>query len=189
MNMRFFVIPVTALLAALAGGVVSHLLTNERLPELGNGTIRPTRIELVDEFGRIKAFIGTDRHGNTGLVFLDGQQRERAVFGVEYGSYQPTLVMRGGDGGDRVIFRLSPRVDDRPTILLRDHDSTRVQLGFDENDAPGPKDEDWAIRFSPPHSSQHDLAAVGVQRDPHDDKMYGYVVAKNKDGQTWYEPK
>jgi len=189
MNIRRLVVPATAFLAALAGGVVSRLLTTEPVSASRYGTIRATRFELVDESGRTRAFIGTDSERDTALVFLDDQRRERAIVGVWYGSYSPRLVMRGGDGKDRVIVHLSPRVDDRPTIFLRDHDSTRVSLGFDENDAPDPKDEDWAIRFSPPHSYQHDLAAVGVQRDPHDDKMHGYVVVKGKDGQAWYEPK
>jgi len=189
MNMRFLVIPATAVLAGLAGGLAPRLLTAQKSSGDRYDTIRATRIELVDESGKVRAFIGMDRERDTALVFVDDQKRERAIFGVWYGSSSPKVVMRGGDGKDRIIFNLSARVDDRPTIFLRDHDSTRVSLGFDENDAPDPKDEDWAIRFSPPHSYQHELASIGINRDPHDDKMKGFVFVKGKDGQAWYQPK
>jgi len=189
MNMRFLMMLVTALLAGLAGGLSSRLLTPQKSSDDHYGILRANRIELVDDSGRTKAFIGTDKERDTALVFLDDQHRERAVFGVGIGSYGPTLVMRGGDGEDRVIFRLSPRVDDRPTIFLRDHDTTRVSLGFDENDAPSPKDDLWALRFSPPHSDgQHNWAGIGFNRDS-GDKMEGFVFVKGKDGQKWYAPK
>jgi hypothetical protein len=188
MNMRYPTMLVTALLAGLAGGLAPRLLTVPKPSGNRYGTIRATRIELVDESGRVRAFIGTDKGRDTALVFVDDQKRERAVFGLWYGSSIPTLVMRGGDGEDRVTFRLSPRVDERPVILLRDHERTRVHLGFYENDAPGPQDEEWAIRFCAPYGFEGTLAAVGVQRDPHRDEAYGYVGIR-KDSQTWHELK
>jgi len=123
-------------------------------------------------------------------VFLDDKNRERAKFGVWPG-YTPKLVMTGGDGKDRVIFHLS-RVDDGPIILLRDHESTRVDLGFHANDAPSPMDEDWSVRFYGPFSPDalpYTLAATGISRDWNDNKMQGFVLAKGKEGQMFLEPK
>ena len=114
--------------------------------------------------------------------------RERAKFGVWPSSYTPKMVMTGEDGKERVSFHLS-HVDDRPMILLQDHQTTRVHLGFFQNDAPSPKDEDWGIRFYDPHGYENSLAAMGMRRDWNDDKMHGFVFAQGKDGQKWVEPK
>jgi hypothetical protein len=59
------VLPATAFLAALAGGVVSRLLTNATASAYG--TIRATRFELVDEAGKATAFIGADSERDTHL--------------------------------------------------------------------------------------------------------------------------
>ena len=98
------------------------------------------------------------------------------------------MVMTGGDGNERVVFHLS-HVDDRPMILLRDHERTRIHLGFYQNDAPSPMDEDWGIRFYEPHHYEDSLAAVGMRRDWNDNKMQGFVFAKGKEGQKFLEPK
>jgi hypothetical protein len=187
MNLRFPVVIATAAFAGLIGGLASRLLT---LPNLSEryGPIRATRIELVDNSGRTIAFIGTDKQQDTALVFLDEKNRERAKFGVWQSSYTPKMVMTGGDGNERVVFHLSA-VDDRPMILLRDHERTRVYLGFYQNDAPSPMEEDWGIRFYGPHLWEDSLAAVGMRRDWNDDKMQGFVFAKGKEGQKFFEPK
>jgi hypothetical protein len=72
-------------------------------------------------------------------------------------------------------------------ILLGDHERTRVHGGFFENDAPGPKDEDWGIRFYEPHN-QGTFATLGMRRDWNDDKMTGFVYVKGKDDQRWSQP-
>ena len=104
MNVRSFVVPSSAFLAALAGGLVSHLRTNETASAKPDGTLRATRIELVDQSGKTRAFIGTDSDRETALVFVDDQQRERAAFGLW--SYSPRLVMKVATAriGSYVIF-------------------------------------------------------------------------------------
>ncbi|HKA00039.1 MAG TPA: hypothetical protein VKE70_26190 [Candidatus Solibacter sp.] len=176
-----------AFLAGLAGGLTSRVLTPDRT-NLRVGTVRARRIELVDVTGKVTAFIGTDDQRDTAIVFLDEKMRERAKFGVWSGSYAPKMIMTGADGKERVAFHLS-RLDDRPIILLRDHQRTRVYLGFFQNDVPGPKDEDWGIRFYDPHGYENSLAAIGMRRDWNDDKMHGFVFVQGKDGQPWSEPK
>ena len=184
MNVRSLVVYVTAFVAGLAGGWTSRLL-----PIKHYAPIQATRIELVDESGRTRAFIGTDSERDTAVVFLDDQKRERAIFGVWDSSYSPKMVMKGGDGKERVVFHLS-NVDDRPMILLGDHERTRVRLGFFPNDAPSAKDEDWGLTFYKPHDFFHNrLAGIGMHRDWNDDKMFGSVYVEGKDGQIWYEPK
>ena len=150
------------------------------------GPLRTTRLELVDGSGQVRAFLGTDKEQDTALVFLDDQKRERIVFGVWASSYTPKMLIEGRDGNDRVALYLS-RVDDRPMILLGDHERTRVHGGFFENDAPGPKDEDWGIRFYEPHN-QGTFATLGMRRDWNDDKMTGFVYVKGKDDQRWSQP-
>ena len=185
MNIRFLAVPTVAFIAGLGGGWCSRLLPTLGIGELRAATVRANRIELIDATGKTKAFIGTDAHQDTALVFLDEEHRERAKFGVWPHSYTPKLVMTGGDGNERLVVHLS-HVDDRPMILLRDHERTRVHLGFYQNDAPSPKDEDWAIRFYEPHSEES-LAAVGMFRDADDERMRGFLFAQGKDGQKWFE--
>ena len=186
MQIRSLVVPTVAFLAGLAGGLTSRLLTSSSM-NLRLGTVQARRIELVDGAGRLTAFIGTDDQGDTAIVFLDGKMHERAKFGVWPGSSTPKLVMTGDDGKERVAFHLS-RLDDRPMILLQDHERTRVHLGFFQNDAPGPKDEDWGVRFYGPNGYDS-FAAMGMRRDWNDDKMHGFVFARGKDGKGWGEPK
>jgi hypothetical protein len=144
---------------------------------------------LIDSAGRVAAFIGRDDQQDTAIVFLDQQMRERAKFGVWPRSYRPKMVMTGGDGKERVDLHLSS-VDDRPTIFLRDHERTRVRLGFFQNDAPSPKDEDWGLRFyAPVDGYGNSLSAIGMRRDWNDDKMHGFVFSQGKEGQLWSEPK
>lgn len=100
------------------------------------------------------------------------------------------MVMTGWDGKDRVVFHLT-RVDDRPIILLRDRESTRIDLGFHAGDAPSLTEENWGIRFYAPFSPDalpDSLAALGIGRGS-DDKVQGFVSAKGKQGQVFSEPK
>ena len=121
------------------------------------------------------------------MVFLDDSRHARAKFGVLSGSFKPKMVMTGADGKERVVFHLS-KVDDRPAILLGDHERTRIHLGFYQNDVPSPKDEDWAIRFYDPQGYERSLAAVGMRRDWNDDKMHGFASVRGKGDQQWFEP-
>jgi hypothetical protein len=176
------------ILVALSAGFVGGLAGSRfKLNSLAEGVVRATRIEIVDELGRTKAFIGTDGQQHTALVFVDDKKRERAKFGVWSGSYTPTLVMTGADGNDRLAFNLG-RMDERPMITLRDHERARVSLGFYQNDAPSPKDEGWGIRFYDPHEWDESLAAMGMGRDWNDGKMTGFVFVRGKDKQTWSMP-
>ncbi len=97
------------------------------------------------------------------------------------------MVMTGEDGNERVVFHLN-RVDDRPVILLNDHERTRMSLGFYANDSPDPLDEDWGLRFLPPHSD-HFLSGVGMHRVWNDNRLEGFVYAFGKDGYPRVEPK
>lgn len=173
MNLRFLIVSVTAFLAGLAGGWTSRFLPTD-LSTSRYGTIRATRIELVDKTGNAKAFIGTDSDRDTALVFLDDKGRERAKFGLVYGPFAPMMVMYGGDGKERVVFQLS-MIDDRPMIFLGDQTGVRAHLGSYQNDAPDPKDENWGLWFYPPHNPERSLAGVGIRRDYTDDKIKGYV--------------
>ncbi len=118
MSMRLPGVLVACFVAGLMGGVVSHFFTHEKRSELRPGPIRATRIELVDEAGKTRAFLGTDNERDTALVFLDDHSQERAKFGVWANVYSPKLVMRGEDGKERIRFHLTA-VDDRPIIIIR----------------------------------------------------------------------
>jgi hypothetical protein len=186
MGTHFTAVLVAGFLAGLAGGVTSHFLTPEKWSGPGRGPIRATRIELVDEAGKTKAFLGVDTEQDTALVFLDDHNRERAKFGVWLSSYSPKFVMRGEDGKERIQFHLSA-VDDRPMILLGDHEHTRVHLGYHQNDT-GTPDESWSLAFYDPHIEGIPLSEGGVFQDYKSKRMAGFFYFKGKDGGL-HEPK
>ena len=179
MNMRFPVVLVIGFVAGLIGGVASHFSLPERQSNLRPGTIRATRIELVDKAGRIRAFIGTDSQEDTALVFLDDQNRERAEIGVWPNTYSPKLVMTGEDGKDRIRFHLSA-VDDRPIIMLGDHERNRVELGYHQNDTATP-DEAWSLVFYGPLSDDL-LSEGGIFQDFNSKQLGGFFYFRGKDG-------
>jgi hypothetical protein len=134
---------------------------------------------LVDSAGNTKALIGTDGEQDTALVFLDGQNRERAKFGLQHSVSTPTRVMNGEDGKERVVFHLS--VDDEiPMILLSDQDGIRVHLGYEPPDFPDPKWDDWGISFQLPHS-ERSIAAVWMGPDYTNGKLRAHFVAAMND--------
>ena len=191
MNMRFPAVLVVGFVAGLTGGVASHYLTPEKRSELRPGPIRATRIELVDEAGKTRAFLGTDDEQDTALVFLDDHSRERAKFGVWPNVYSPKLVMRGEDGMERIRFHLT-QVDDRPIIILGDHEHSRVELGYHQNDTLTP-DEAWSLVFYGPHGDDkpvygNPLIESGISQDYKTKQMGGFFYFRGKDG-SLHEPK
>jgi len=180
MTMHLPVVLVAGFLAGISGGVTSHFITPERQSDLRQGPIRATRIELVDEAGKTKAFIGDDKEQDTALVFLDDHYRERMKIGVWPNSYSPKLVMRGNDGKERVRFHLSV-VDDRPIIVLGDHEHSRLALGYHQNDTLTP-DEAWSLAFYGPHGDGDPLSENGIFQDYHSKKMAGFFYFRGKDG-------
>jgi len=176
--MRLPIVLVVGFLAGSAGGITSHLLTTSRSGDLRE--LRATRIELVDGKGKTTAFIGTDSEHDTALVFLDDHNRERMKIGVWPSSYTPTLVMAGDDGQERIAFHLSV-VDDRPMILLRDHERTRVHLGYYQNDT-GTPDENWGLAFFGPHDDSVPLLESGIFQDYKSKKLGGFLYFLEKDG-------
>ena len=186
MNKRLPAVVVVGFLAGLMGGVASHFLTPEKRSDLRQGAIRATRIELVDETGNTRAFIGTDSEQDTALVFLDDHNRERAKFGLWPNVYSPKLVIRGEDGKERIRFHLSS-VDDRPIIILGDHEGTRVDLGYHQNDTATP-DEAWNLAFYGPHSDGNPLTESGIFQDYKSKQMGGFFYFRGKDG-SLHEPK
>jgi hypothetical protein len=192
MNMRFPAVLVVGFVAGLTGGVASHFLTPEKRSELRTGPIRATRIELVDEAGKTRAFLGTDNERDTALVFLDDHSLERAKFGVWPNVYSPKLVMRGEDGKERIRFHLSA-VDDRPIIVLGDHERNRVELGYHQNDTATP-DEAWSLVFYGPHTDDkppfygNPLTESGIFQDYKSKQMGGFFYFRGKDG-SLHEPK
>jgi hypothetical protein len=186
MHTRTLATLIAAFFAGLAGGWVSRFVA-PRGADIRLTTVKAERFELVDSNGKVVAFLGSGEHQDTGLIFLDEKMRQRAKFGVWADSGTPQMIMSGDDGKERFSIQMS-RLDDRPMIMLRDHERTRIRLGFEQNDVPGPKDENWALRFYRPDGSEEDLAGIGMYRDL-DDKMQGFTYARAKDGHKWSEPK
>lgn len=182
MNMRLPGVLVACFVAGLMGGVVSHFFTHEKRSELRPGPIRATRIELVDEAGKTRAFLGTDKDQDTALVFLDDHSQERGKFGIRPYSYSPTLLMRGEDGRERVRFGLTA-VDDRPIIILGDHERYRVLLDYHQNDTATP-DEAWTLAFYGPHDPNNDQALIesGITQDYKTKRVGGFTYFVGKDG-------
>src|ERR1700679_4217627 len=70
MNIRFPAVLVFGFVAGLTGGVASHFLTPEKRSDLRPGPLRARRIELVDEAGKTRAFLGTDMNRTLHSSFL-----------------------------------------------------------------------------------------------------------------------
>jgi hypothetical protein len=180
MKLEFWIVSTIAVLGGAASGIVTHLVVHDRQATV----IRASRVELIDRSGKVAAFIGTDRQKDAALVFLDDQQKERAVFGVgpDGGAL---LVMTGRDGKDRVRILLSSANDDRPRIILGDHERTRLDLGFYPLDSPDPIVESWGLTFYDPHGFDQRLAGFGIHRDYVDKKMEGYAIVYGKGSRVW----
>jgi hypothetical protein len=190
MNMRLPGVLVACFVAGLMGGLVPHFFTPEKRSELHPGLIRATRIELVDEAGKIRAFLGADIERDTALVFLDDHSQERAKFGVWANVYFPKFVMRGEDGKERIRFHLSA-VDDRPIMVLGDHERNRIELGYHQNDTVT-TDEAWSLVFYAPHSDKpfygNPLSETGIFQDYKSKQMGAFFYFRGKDG-SLHEPK
>jgi hypothetical protein len=184
MKWQFLVVPVVAFIAGLAGGWSSRFMKTEDLFELpSRQVVRAHRIELVDESGRTRAYIGSDGTSDAALVFVDDQKRERARFGLLHGPDVPMFEMRGwDDGGVRVGLYLTG-VEDRPLVQFNDRERTRMNLGFRSGgDVPSPQDENWGIWFYGPQGEYESLARMGIERDRRTQKPQGFVSARGMGG-------
>lgn len=155
-------------------------------------TVRSTRFELVDSSGKVSAFWGVDRGNNIVLAFiqpdsggtppserlnqprqqmrLTGQNPNEAFAVGMMSTEVPFLNIAGKDGTSRALLYLTQQ--QKPLLNMADERrESRLELGFISNDAPGPEDDDWALRFREP-----DVAGIGSIKDPTDHKYRGYLL-------------
>ena len=109
----------------------------------------PRELYLRDEAGKPRAWLGMAKgepglefygedgkvvvgfkitKDDTGLLFLDGDQKVRAKFGLTQG--QPSLVLYGANGKQRVD--LADAKDSRALILMDDNEKPRASLAVDK---------------------------------------------------------
>jgi hypothetical protein len=170
----------------------------------GGGVATPSvveakQFELVNDSGAPIAFWGYDSGGNAVLAFvrryseselsLNGSKRPPVVpFTGQSGNERVALGMRsdgmpfidlvGKDSEPRTLFYTGD--DDKPIMVMGDeHHEVRVMLGFLQDDAPSPKDDDWGLAFRNP-----DLAGIGVRRDPVTNKQSGWFQIKHEQGRV-----
>jgi len=154
-------------------------------------TVRASRFELTDDTGRVVAFWGIDRGNNTVLAFLrkatqvgvsDGlsdsftrftKQNSNEAFAVGLISTEaPFMNLLGDDGQSRAFLYLNSQ--QKPVFAMSDERfEGRLTLGFVNNDAPSPRDDEWALLFRGP-----DVAGIGSVKDPTDGKYRGYFSVK-----------
>jgi hypothetical protein len=138
----------------------------------------------------VLAFWGTDRGNNTVLAFLQssagesvsgepkfpteqtrftGQTPNEALAVGILSTQAPFMNILGKDGNSRASLYLTQQ--QKPIFNMADERrESRLELGFISHDAPGPGDDDWALRFLAP-----DVAGIGSIKDPTNRRYRGYL--------------
>lgn len=153
------------LLAALSGFLGGFLGTrlhqgNQRPSDL----VQAQRFELLDKYGKVIAFWGTDEINHTVLTFQAGDQRESAGMSVGMvGKGRPFLMFNGDEGQLRVLMDL----DDfgRPALMMKeDTPNLGLTLGSERSDTPDVRDssEHWALNFEPAERAR--IGAIAEQK-------------------------
>jgi len=143
--------------------------------------LQASRVELVNDAGRIVGVLGIEDNGNVGLTFYDLRGRKRAGFGIGHGE-SPRLDINGPDGDSLLSLDLSRY--SKPRMMMSDRDFTgRVYLGVVEPDVPDPnwKFDNWVLRFTGDHAKP--LALIGMTAP-----SVGGVAVFDQAGHRWQTP-
>ena len=165
--MKSILLIVMAFLSGFAGATLQGRLMRE-----SEQVVRARTFELVDQAGRTISYWGVDKGENVVLAFgqagtfpghpglgLGNPHDQRTAVGLFEDS--PFLKFRGPDGKDRITMRLS--VYQKPYLAMEDQrgDTTRILLGVEPSDTPGPDDNNWVLAFRP------EKAEIGMITEKH----------------------
>ena len=178
--MKQIVVILGALIAGFVGGVFGTLATRTRESPIPIQSIRARRFELVNERGQVISFWGAGENDGVILAFgkrpsaegnaadstlaslVDSVNQLQAI-GI-LGDDTPFLRMRALDKKQRLSITLS--TDGKPTLLMGDAIGTRLSLGLEHSDTPGPQDNDWSLAFVP------DVARIGLHSQKENGQAY-----------------
>jgi hypothetical protein len=147
-------------LAGFAGGLCSRYVVSDPLTSFRHTPQRATRFELVDQAGKLRAFLGFDRHQMPVFSLLDPDGAQRVVMTV-FG-HMPTFQLNDAEGKERFVLTL-PGGEEEPLVLMRDSRKVRLSLGAVPAfpGVPGPSDS-WALRFHWNGFESQDIAALAA---------------------------
>ncbi len=159
--MRQILTIVIALFAGFLGGIIGSRVDGARERSI----VRAHSFELLNDAGEAISFWGIDNIGQTAtLAFgsrgrgLAGSSGHDAPGGITNPDNQlisiglasadePVLRMRGPDGKPRVRLYVTPY--GKSSLLMDDETGTRMLLGVEQSDTPGPEDNNWSLLFLP----------------------------------------
>jgi hypothetical protein len=154
--------PFIATFCGFLGGSLVTLIRPVAVASADN-IVKASRLELVDDAGRIRATLGFGGAGHQPLLtFFSESGKDMTSVGLS--DDLPVLRFRGTDGKTRAIFRLT--ASERPQLAMGDDRwEGRVMLGAIEGDyLPSQDRADWALKFSRPEVP-HVMAGIGLLHD------------------------
>jgi len=181
---RLIAIP---LMAGLLGGVLAVQLSPSKVEAAQPNIVRATRFELVDESGKVKAFLGYDGTESV-IAFLNRDGKIRVKLGMSLELGDQILTFLGTDGRSRVT--ITTDAYGKPSLNMGDESSeSRILLGFIPNDTPSPQDDAWGLVLLQPGKFS-DWAHIGTLRDPRSGKLRASIAISREDGKIiWSAPK
>ncbi len=175
--------------AAVIAGFIGGLIRTASVPiaAAAGKLIQAERIELIDNNGKLLAFLGTGDGQAPMLRFVNSKGNEAVTLGLmETGA--PFLNMLGTDSKIRLTLRVQGS-GERPTLAMSDNKwEGRVMLGFIPSDVPSNSDDDWGLIFRGPQGNSA-IADLGMIRDALSGRISGTLALLDKNGKVLVMPK
>lgn len=174
-----------AFVASLCGALVPRVFQLDAAAAAPLQPVRSTSFELLDDSGRKKAIIESEKGGSVRLRFFDAEMKTPLELGLNSGG-KPFLRINGSDGRVRLTLKLIE--GDKPTILMGDSTSEqRLQLGATQPDATGSNSDVWALLLGNPIDRDL-LAGLAMNTGPGTGAGIGSLSVRNSDGKRWDAP-
>ncbi len=177
------------ILAALIAGFVGGWIRTDNVPvaAAAGKLIQAERIELIDNNGKLLAYLGTGDGQKPILRFLNSKRNEAATLGLTQ-TDSPFLNMLGTDSKIRLTLRVEG-LGDRPILAMSDNKwEGRVMLGFIQSDVPSTSDDDWGLVFRAPQGNTA-IADLVMIRDALSGRISGKLALLDKNGKVLVMPK
>jgi len=164
----------SAFVAGLLGSIVLHLFAPQHAEGATMHGLRGSRLELVDNRGKVRALLYCGREGEPHFRMLSSEDKVMIDIGLN-GASTPYLTLNGSDGTPRVDVKIG--YDDKPVMWMGDNRSpSKLVLGAIQTDSPDPNLDMWALE-----SSIDQLHIAG--RSP--GSMQSWAVTKNQLEEQW----
>jgi hypothetical protein len=167
--------------AGFIGAATSNFLGMNSVRAASSQIVRGSRIELVDEAGKLGALLDFDPAKRPRLRIFSNDNTSAIEMGVA--GNEPFVVLNGRDGRQRVALRI--RRTGKPVFQMGDLESqSKIVLGSVEADAPSPDQDTWALEFNKAVPFRP-VAGINMSVAKPGQKWRGSVFIVDSDGRLW----